>query len=838
MVKFFREPSPRFASLLVVPSHQQQQQQDDTTPVTHRHSAPAADILRDSLANQQETLEGFQQTNTKHPHRLPLKNVYQQPLPDATDFKPPVFQHSALERKLILAALQQNFVFSVMSEAELEPLVSAFASVSYQAGATIIKQGDPGDFFYVLVSGRVIFQVNGVPVGEADTSTKSGYSDADGDDASSYSFGELALLYTCPRAATVTAGTDETHLFRVDHRTFRYILQAQTIKSEQEKSALLRGVSFLEHLTVTDLQKLSSAMTPRVFSANETLVRKGDAGDSFYVIKEGTVVCTDICAGNSSYQDVVLTASDYFGEYSIIKNEPRVANVVSRTKGVAFTIDRECFSTVLGDMSTLILRGQDSRKLCGVNFFQKLTPGHRMALADMIVDQHWSAGDTIVCKGELCTAALYIVRQGELRILCNGEEDRDDTVVGADGYLGEQLLDLAAAAETSDDSSAQVPAPFTVTATQDCVCGVLTWHSVLHVLLALAGTTAEPHTARPGTGVKPHEQYTIQLENVQRHMILGQGTFGQCWLVSVGSEGSGDDSPYALKIQSKAELIREGQAEAVLREKNIMQKVKHPFIIQLVTTFHDSSFIYMLLEFVQGGELFSVLHQQDRMTDGLPDAHAKFYALCVASALAELHRPPNRFVYRDLKPENVMIDREGYPKLIDFGFCKSVPEKTFTLCGTPGYLSPEIIMTRGHSCSTDHWSLGILIHELVTGYNPFFEEDMDQMALFQRIVTDDVAIAEFVTPKAYDIIDKLLVKDPTRRLGSLARGECDILEHPWFDGMDRQALLRRELQAPWVPHISDPFDTTCFDDWGDLEDKTKQNFPALSKKDALIFAEF
>lgn len=776
-----------------------------------------------------------------HQHRqLPLKNVYQQPLPDAKDFTPPVFEHTTSVRNTIFAALMQNYVLSHHSEAELEPLVSAFSPVTYTAGKTIIQQGDPGDFFYVLVDGKVAFEVNGVKVGEADVK-KTTDTDTDTIDPDAVvvtcSFGELALLYTCPRAATVMAMSEQTHLFRVDQRTFRYILQDTTKKSEKEKSELLKKVPFFQNLTAEDLEKLSDAMTPRCFEADETLVRKGDDGDEFYVLQEGTVVCKDICVGNTCYADVLLHAGDYFGEYSLIKNGPRVANVVTKSKGVAFTIDRDCFTTVLGDMSTLIVRGQDLRKLNGVNFFQSLPSEDRLALADQVKDQTWSKGEFIVQAGMTCEARLFIVRKGQVRITdCS---DCTEEMIGIDGYFGGRLLELASpAVNSADPPSSGVLSPYTVTVTEDCVCGVLTWECVQSAMenmkeesVALLEESVGDFNAQPVC--------TVELKNLEKHTILGQGTFGQVWMVSDRAIKSSDKDriPYALKIQCKGDLIQEGQAGAVIREKDIMIRIKHPFIIDLVTTFQDDDFIYMLLELVQGGELFSVMYQHDRPTAGLPDQSAAFYALGIASALAYLHKAKFKLVFRDLKPENVMIDLMGYPRLIDFGFCKHVPKKTYTLCGTPGFLPPEVITMRGHNSAADHWSLGILIYEMVTGVNPFYFEGMEQTALFQSIVVDGYEQPD-ASPAAIDIINKLLIKDPAHRLGSLAQGEKDIIEHSWFDGIDLEALHRREIPAPWVPAVSNAFDTSCFDDWSELEDKTEQQTWALSPEEALLFADF
>jgi serine/threonine protein kinase len=327
-------------------------------------------------------------------------------------------------------------------------------------------------------------------------------------------------------------------------------------------------------------------------------------------------------------------------------------------------------------------------------------------------------------------------------------------------------------------------------------------------------------------------------ERLRMHKILGEGNFGQVWLVS--EEHQGTTLPYALKIQSKFELASEGQIQAVCRETEIMKQLKHPFINKLVETYQDDDFCYMLMDSVQGGELSTVMlnatHSFGEVYE-LPESQAKFYALGIADALAYMH--VEKIVFRDLKPENVMIDGRGYPVLIDFGFAKVVPDKTYTLYGTPNYMPPEVILQLGHSVSYDNWSLGVVIHELMTGATPFCRPGMDQMATFEAIVQHDYQDAPNGSAQVQDLIRSLLQKDPTQRLGSLHEGEDAITQHPWFADIDLQAMWRKEIQAPWVPDIKHSLDTSCFDDWsGILEDRTKMMYQRITQSKQALFAMF
>jgi cAMP-dependent protein kinase regulator len=593
-------------------------------------------------------------------------NVYQHRLRWESDFAPPKFRHSSDEKKIIRKALKKNFVFSHLTDRDLKPLVAAFEATVFERGQVIIQQGDPGDFFYILASGEVSFFVNEIEVGKSE---KVGAS-----------FGELALLYTCPRAASVVA-TKDTQLFRVDQTTFRFILKSQTIKSGQEKTEILQGVSFLKDLTQTDLKKLSDAMTPFLFEKDQVLVRKGDKGEAFYLILEGQVLVKDISVGPTSYQDQTLGQGEYFGERALATSEPRAANIVGLTEGIAFSIDRITFEKVLGNMSRIILRAQDTRKLLGIKVIAdaNLDAQQMSNLAQLISDKTISSGRMIMLEGKKTKARLYLLREGKIHI----KSDTLDHVVEPGGYFGHEML-VAGLAE-------RVNAPYTVRATLDCVCGVLTLVECQSVFELQTDCGASSSSL---FGEVPMEQYlpenTAKLEDLELHTILGEGSFGQVWLVS---ECLSDNSrrPYALKIQAKSNLAEEKQIASVLEEKRIMMQMNHPFIIKLFQSYQDKDLVYMLLELVQGGELFSVMHPDNDFCR-LPETQVKFYAMAIADALAYMHR--GKYVFRDLKPENVMIDRFGYPVVIDFGFAKYVPEKTYTLCGSKLLLNCAVLFAK------------------------------------------------------------------------------------------------------------------------------------------------
>jgi len=306
---------------------------------------------------------------------------------------------------------------------------------------------------------------------------------------------------------------------------------------------------------------------------------------------------------------------------------------------------------------------------------------------------------------------------------------------------------------------------------------------------------------------------------------VGTGTFGRVRVVKI--KGSSDRTPLALKIMKKSEVIRLKQVEHVKAEVGILAKIEHPFIVNLLTKFQDDKRLFLLLEFVNGGELFSYLRKEGR----LPDADAKFYAGEIVLAFAYLHS--KNVIYRDLKPENLLIDCDGHMKITDFGFAKEVEDRTWTLCGTPEYLAPEIIQSKGHGRAVDWWALGILIFEMLAGYPPFYDEN--PFGIYQKVLAGRIDFPRHLDVKAKDLIKRLLTHDRAKRFGCLKNGADDIQKHKWYKGMDWDLLLARGIQPTFIPKVKAPDDTSMFDRY---PESTEGSAPAISAKDQECFQDF
>lgn len=208
----------------------------------------------------------------------------------------------------------------------------------------------------------------------------------------------------------------------------------------------------------------------------------------------------------------------------------------------------------------------------------------------------------------------------------------------------------------------------------------------------------------------------------------------------------------------KARVVKTGQQRNVMNEKKVLSTCRHPYILKLVATYEDRDCLYMLLEFLQGGDIFGHLYRQGgRFTYDI----SQYYAATVLSVLEYLHN--KKVAYRDLKPENLVLDSRGHLKVVDFGFAKTVTDRTYTLCGTPEYLAPELVQGKGHNQAVDYWALGILIYEFFSGYSPFADDERnEQLTIYKNIIRGKIVFSSKLREDhVKDLILRLLAPNPS-----------------------------------------------------------------------------
>ncbi|KAL4941036.1 hypothetical protein BDV06DRAFT_9376 [Aspergillus oleicola] len=326
----------------------------------------------------------------------------------------------------------------------------------------------------------------------------------------------------------------------------------------------------------------------------------------------------------------------------------------------------------------------------------------------------------------------------------------------------------------------------------------------------------------------------LSIRNFALLKTLGTGTFARVWLTRLRDNKEKPNQVFALKILRKADVIKLKQVEHVRNERKTLADVSgHPFITTLVASFSDNQSLYMLLDYCPGGEIFSYLRRARRFNENT----SRFYAAEITMTIEFLHDAEG-VVYRDLKPENILLDADGHIKLVDFGFAKQIGDReTYTLCGTPEYLAPEVIHNSGHGLAVDWWALGILIYEFLVGQPPFW--DQNPMRIYEQIVEGRIRFPSNMSPAAQNIISLLCKTNPTERLGHISGGSKRVRTHPFFADINWDDLYYRRIKGPIIPRVDHPADTGNFEEYPDPDIKAQSIYTEdMRSKYETLFSDF
>jgi len=296
------------------------------------------------------------------------------------------------------------------------------------------------------------------------------------------------------------------------------------------------------------------------------------------------------------------------------------------------------------------------------------------------------------------------------------------------------------------------------------------------------------------------------LDELELMQMIGFGTFGNVKLAKVKSTGQS----LAIKMLNKEFIASLRQEEHVCQEASLQRRLSHhPFITTLHASFQDRDHLYLLLDLVNGGDLYRLLHEKER----LEDSHVRFYTAQLVNVLTFIHE--RDIAFRDLNTTNVMIDRFGYLKVVDWGFAKHVPDRTQTFCGTPEYLPPEIVQRKPHTKRVDCWALGVVVFELLVGHTPFVGDDaQNTLEIYHRITEGKIDFPGLVNELPKQVISMLCEVD------DLVRPEISsVAPHAWFKDVDTAALLEKRLEAPWLPPVENEFDVSLLQESDDEEEE-------------------
>lgn len=293
------------------------------------------------------------------------------------------------------------------------------------------------------------------------------------------------------------------------------------------------------------------------------------------------------------------------------------------------------------------------------------------------------------------------------------------------------------------------------------------------------------------------ESKPLSIDDFDLLKVIGKGSFGKVMQVRKKDTGK----IYALKSIRKAHIVNKMEVTHTLAEKFVLSRVNSPFIVPLKFAFQSSEKLYLVLSFINGGELFYHLQKARKF----PLIRAKFYICELLSAIETLHCM--NIVYRDLKPENILLDYQGHIALCDFGLCKinmKLDQKTNTFCGTPEYLAPELLLNKGYTRVVDFWTLGVLLYEMLTSLPPFYDEDVTVM--YKKILEDPLIFPNDMDSVTKDLIGRLLNRDPVQRLGY--HGVHEIKNHPFFKDIDWDKLNGKGYIPPYKPEVKNSMDVS------------------------------
>lgn len=595
-------------------------------------------------------------------------------------------------RNLIYHSIKRNMLFRTCSEEELQDIIDAFDTAHFKADSVVIQQGDAGDTFYVVEEGQLDIMVSIADVNKDTGASSTRECQVGAPYLPGSSFGELALMYGSPRAATIRAKTD-CALWSLDRNAFKCITGSYKKKREGIILDTIRKVKIGDQvlgevLDSSAVDAMALATQSDEFRKGDVIIRQGETGDAFYIIESGTI---DVFISDQGTEPVArLTSGQFFGEKALLSEDVRQATCIAATDAKCLTLTREDFVQMLGNLQDL-LKASDKR----------------LTIAP-------ATEDKVAKKSQEAIAAAK-----------------------------------------------------------------------------------------------------FELDDFDIRNTLGVGAFGRVKLVKVKPgkilKNGNPDQTYALKCLSKRVIVDNGLQDHVVNERKIMSELNHPFILTFHGAMQDDQNVYFLLEILLGGELFRTLRGEGQF----PESWSRFYAASVILAFCQIHS--KQIAYRDLKPENLVMDAQGYLKIVDFGLAKKLGKgKTWTLCGTPDYLAPEVILNEGHDWAVDYWGLGVLIYEMTAGTPPFYAEN--PMEVYEKILSGEVHIPSQFSRGIGELIKKLLKISQSKRLGRTQGGASSVMKQKWFSGFDWHSLLARELAVPFKPDLKDMEDLRNFDRYPEEEE--------------------
>eukprot|EP00928_Gymnodinium_smaydae_P096053 TRINITY_DN8397_c0_g1_i2.p1 TRINITY_DN8397_c0_g1~~TRINITY_DN8397_c0_g1_i2.p1 ORF type:complete len:874 (-),score=186.07 TRINITY_DN8397_c0_g1_i2:65-2686(-) len=644
-------------------------------------------------------------------------------------------------------------------------------------GDEILRAGEEGNWMFIVISGRV-----------RHTDTKANF------DRTGCVLGSIGLLYGKRQATGAKANGRVACLALGKTALERLPAPVEDVLRRAAFKTLLQGAhrcdgqrDCIGTMSEEQLHRMIGRAEDGFFEPGEVVCAPGDPAQLLIVVdgevailesvdrieeRDELAFCTEPAGADALRRraEKVLNDGMGHGEMELCFFQPMsryalaVGNV--RLHRIASEAVMEAFGEPLFELAR---RNEIKTVLSDIFLFKNLHEEQIDRTVKRMEQHHFNAGEVVV-KQDDPAQHFYLIQSGTVCVKRNEAVIR---TLGRWDYFGERGL------LNEERRSA------TCQAMEECVCLRLD----KDVFFEIVGMFRKELERRMQL-----QDLNITMADLRIRAIVGRGTFGVVRLVC---HSGNEQIQYALKAVKKLHVVRNNQEKSIVMEREVNAQCFHPCIVQFIKTFQDHDHVYFLTEFLGGGDLFQAIRQIGVVSK----PQSQFFSGSIVLALEYLHA--RGIMYRDLKPENVLLDFAGQTKLVDFGCCKK-EQSTSTLLGTPEYLAPEVIQGKGYTCCVDWWSLGVMMYEFIVGPLPFGADTDDQMALFREILEAPLRIPDYVKdPEAVRVLKALLVRTATKRLGGSEAGAREIKEHSYYEGFNWHALAGGFLEPPWKPPVAE-----------------------------------
>jgi len=746
-------------------------------------------------------------------------------------------KRKTLVDRTVLDIMKDIPLFAGWNPNRIQNFLSQFETVEFRKGEDLIVQGEIGDEFMIIVEGHCEVLVNGEKVLEV----------KEGDYV-----GELALMGDDNHRSATVRGITPTTVLACDRDVFqqnfaksnfaqkqqkvRKAVAVKTKKKDKVMSPIAETPSMVDPDTVdflanaiadidlfrefphSDLQRLVGFMKKKHVMTKQVIIEQGDEDtDTFYVVGNGSF---DILIDGHKIAE--KKKGECVGEIALMFDQPRNATVQASEDSVIWEMKRAEFRDIQEAFMTKT-NEEERQFLSTVPQFASLSPHEINNLVAAFDRVEWPSGSIVIRQGDIPDehSKCYVLREGTIEWRVTDAENTSSPPTTGQKTAPYIFGDLALLNNK--------PRAATIITVEHCVIMEISRAEFDELLGPLGDLHArEKYVPREDTGKSLEFTVDTPFSDLKEIGVLGKGAFGLVTLVKDVNQ----NKAYALKAIKKSQVVENGMEEYIVNEKNIMLKMGNPFLVNLCATYQDSKRLYLLLEVCLGGELFNILRTKTYFSEPT----ARFYTACVVEGFAYMHS--KNIIYRDLKPENLVLDGNGYLKITDFGFAKEITANTFTFCGTPDYLAPEVIKGTGHSFGVDWWTMGILLFEMLGSMAPFVAHDVNDV--YKKILKSHIKFPGFFSKASRKLILGLLRKKQTRRLGVIAGGAQKIRDHEFFTeapGWDWTALQEQTMEPPIIPLVKDEFDLGNFAA-DDEEDSSSYSAESINASEEVAFSKF